>query len=293
MTSVGQKFSKFLTNIQLTDKQREDARTKYNGICKKLHDKYYSTTYDGSTKFLAGSYGKKTAISPPSDVDVIFIMPNSEFLKYSSHNSNGQSNLLRDIKNVLLEKYPNTDIRGSGQVVMVNFNSYNVELVPGFLTTDNTKYLIPDTHDGGKWKTTNPKSEIENINSSNKLTNGNTIKLIKMIKAWKHNCNVPIKSLVVELTVIDFLSTYEHQAKGSNFYDWMTRDYFKYLLTKVSSYSYIPETYERIPYGDSWESKTKTALSATENALKRESENYLYLAGDEWKKIFGDRYPYE
>jgi len=73
----------------------------------------------------------------------------------------------------------------------------------------------------------------------------------------------------------------------------MTRDYFKYLLTKVSSYSYIPETYERIPYGDSWESKTKTALSATENALKRESENYLYLAGDEWKKIFGDRYPYE
>jgi len=66
-------------------------------------------------------------------------------------------------------------------------------------------------------------------------------------------------------------------------------DYFQPL----NPYSYIPETYERIPYGDSWESKTKTALSATENALKRESENYLYLAGDEWKKIFGDRYPYE
>lgn len=289
LLSIGQQFTTFLSNIQLTEPQIQDAKTKYDGVCEKLHNKYYSTTYNGSTKLLVGSYGKKTAITPPTDIDVIFVLPYSEFKKYDSRSGNGQSHLLQDIKNILLEKYPNTNIRGDGQVVMVNFVSYYIEVVPSFLL--NGSYYIPDTNNGGRWKLTAPKSEMENIQTSNEWTGGNTVRLIKMIKAWKSNCGVEIKSLIIELTVVDFLKFYQYYNKGSTYYDWMVRDYFKYLLSKVSSSSYIPGTYESIAYGNSWEPKAKAALSNAEEACNLESKNLPYTAANEWKKIFGTRFP--
>ena len=288
--SIGQQFTTFLTNIQLTANQIQDAKTKYDGVCEKLHNKYHSTAYDGSTKVLAGSYGKNTAISPPTDIDVIFILPYSEFKRYDSHSGNGQSHLLQDIKNVLLEKYPNTNMRGDGQVVMVNFVSYYVEVVPSFLLAGS--YYIPDTNNGGRWKLTSPKSEMENIQASNKWTEGNTVRLIKMIKAWKYNCDVEIKSLVIELTVVDFLRWYKYYSKSSTYYDWMVRDYFKYLLNEVSSSRYIPGTFESISYGNSWEPKAKDALSSAEEACNCESGNKPYNATSEWKKLFGTKFPY-
>lgn len=53
-------FLQFYENIKLTKLQREDAVTKYTGVCKKLHDYYYpESEYSGKTKLLIGSYGKK------------------------------------------------------------------------------------------------------------------------------------------------------------------------------------------------------------------------------------------
>jgi len=78
--TMQEQFLKFYENIKLTSAQREDAKTKYTGVCKKLHDHYYSDAeYDGSTKLLIGSYGKQTHIRPARDVDVIFIMPPEKF----------------------------------------------------------------------------------------------------------------------------------------------------------------------------------------------------------------------
>ena len=48
----------------------------------------------------------------------------------------------------LKERYPKTDISGDGQVVVIEFNHYTVELVPGFKQPDN-RFKYPDTHDGG------------------------------------------------------------------------------------------------------------------------------------------------
>ncbi len=291
MSTVAERFNKFLSNIQLTSKQTEDAKTKYNGVCKKLHDHYYTSSYDGSTKLLVGSYGKNTAIAPPTDIDVLFIMPYKEFNRYNSYSGNGQSQLLQDIKNILLEKYPDTYMRGDGQVVMVNFVSYNVEVIPAFLLK-NGNYYIPDAHSGGSWKKTSPKSEMENLTSSNKRTNGNTIKLIKMIKAWKYHCNVPIKSLVIELRAINFLSKWKYYDKPSIYYDWMIKDFLEELLDYVDGSCKIPGIDEKINYGDEWESKARSALNRAKKACEFESKKDYISATQEWKKLFGDRFEY-
>jgi len=294
MSTVAERFNKFLSNIQLTPTQIQDAKTKYNGVCEKLHNHYYASNYDGSTKLLVGSYGKNTAIAPPTDIDVLFIMPYEEFDRYNSYSANGQSKLLQDVKNILLERYPDTYMRGDGQVVMVNFVSYNVEVIPGFLLK-NGNYYISDTHLGGSWKETSPKSEMENITISNKRSKGNTIKLIKMIKAWKYYCNVSIKSFVIELGAVNFLKMWKYYDKSSVYYDWMIRDFFRKLLEYVNDGCEIPGINEKMSYGDEWESKARTALTIAEKACEFESEkdNREYRsATQEWKKIFGDRFEY-
>jgi len=291
MSTVSQRFNKFISNLKLSENQINDAKTKYNNVCTKLHDNYYSTKYNGSTKLLVGSYGKRTAIAPPSDVDVLFKMPSTEYDRYNSYSGNGQSQLLQDIKNILLKKYPNTNMRGDGQVVMVNFVSYSIEVVPGFKLT-NGHYYIPDTHDGGTWKEINPDFEKTSLSNSNSRSNGNTIKLIKMIKAWKYYCNVPIKSLVIELTAVKFLENWQYYDKSSVYYDWMIRDYFEKLVNSTNDWCFIPGTIEILNYGDSWESKAKTALNNAKKACDCEDDKDSFDASYEWRKIFGMRFEY-
>ncbi len=51
-------FNKFNSSIRLTEEQEIDAKTKYDGICKTLHDYYFDNEYNGKSKFLFGSYKK-------------------------------------------------------------------------------------------------------------------------------------------------------------------------------------------------------------------------------------------
>ena len=93
-------------------------------------------------------------------LDIIFDLPSEVYDKFDDYTSNGQSALLQEVKGVLQERYPKTDIRGDGQVVVIEFTAYTVEFVPGFKQSDD-RFKYPDTHDGGSWKYTNPIAEQE------------------------------------------------------------------------------------------------------------------------------------
>lgn len=319
MSSTAQRFDTFLSNLQLTEAQIRDAITKHRGVRKALHTAFYGDTtkssdyfseaaYEAelveaykasvvtfkessvySTSLLVGSYGKNTEIAPPSDIDILFKMPIHLYTKYDKDPYNGQSQLLQDVKNVLRKAYPSTDIRGDGQIVDVPFISYKVEVLPAFHSSGD-QYLYPDAHNGGSWRVTNPKAEKLQISASNKRSEGNTIRLIKMIKAWKRYCAVPIKSLVIELRAVNFLQTYEYYNRSSMFYDWIIRDFFKELLKHTNGSCKIPGIEETIYYGDAWKTKAESAYSRAIKACEYESAEYGDSATLEWKKIFGSQF---
>jgi hypothetical protein len=94
-------FKKFADNIRLTDNQEEDAKTKYSGVCEKLHTSYYKTDYNGNSKFLFGSYKTKTNVRPltvKQDVDVLFKIPKDTFEKFRDYKTNGSAALLQEIR---------------------------------------------------------------------------------------------------------------------------------------------------------------------------------------------------
>jgi len=289
--SVSSRFEAFISNIQLTQAQLEDAQTKHTGVRKTLHQAYYTTPFDGSTSLLVGSYGKNTEIRPPNDIDIMFVLPPAEYNRYNNLLGNKQSQLLQDVKQILLKTYSTTKMRADGQVIVVPFTSYAVEVAPAFLLTSG-QYCICDTSLGGKWKTVDPKAESSALVASNKRSSGKTIHLIKMAKVWKYYCNVPLKSFAIELLSIDFLASWQYYDKTTVYYDWMIRDFFKYIVSKANSYIMTPCTYEIIWLGEEWKSRADTALARAEKACEYETEKNELLASYEWKKIFGDDFPY-
>jgi len=289
--TVGTRFTQFLEALMLTKDQRSDGTTKHTGVRGCLDQHYYGSYYAGNG-FLVGSWGKSTEIRPPRDIDVMFVLPPEVYERFQSRPGNKQSQLLQEVKAVLQRTYQNTAMRGDGQVVVVPFTSYAVEVAPSFLL-QNGQYYICDTNDGGKYKIVDPKAEIQNVTVSNNATNGNTRDLIRMMKRWQEYCNVPLKSFVLELLSIDFLATWQYRGRGTTFYDWLVRDFFGFLKDKYTwSTVRVPGTYESIALGDAdWKSRAQTAYDRAVKACEYETNNIPYSAGLEWQKIFGTDIP--
>lgn len=275
MDTIEKQFEKFYENIKLTPAQKEDAKTKYNGVCSKLHDYYYpNTTYSGSTKLLIGSYGKHTSIRPARDIDVIFIMPPEKFAQYDDNTSNKQSQLLQDVKKILEDRYPNTPISAFGKIVKLEFadTKHDVELVPGWENDDGT-FTIPDSENGGRWHRQDYRKEISDIADSDAAT-GKTKFLIRSAKKWADNCTASIRTFEIEQVVLSYFS---NSGLKSSSTAQLFVNFFQFFLNNTLD--------------QGLRSHLTTALGRAQKALDFEINSKFEDAADEWKKIFGNDFP--
>src|SRR5712692_9203403 len=218
--TVSQRFDKFLSNISLTYEQEQDGIKKHSGVRNCLNKHYFNITSESANSRLVGSWGKWTRVRPPRDIDVLFVLPPAVYQRYEGKIGNKQSQLLQEVKSVLSYTYSTTKMRADGQVVVVPFASYAVEVAPAFQLKTG-RYWICDTNDGGKYKETDPDAEIQAISASDTQYKGNTRHLITMMKTWQAYCSVPLKSFLVELVAVEFISSWQHHGNTSVYYDWM------------------------------------------------------------------------
>lgn len=283
-----ERFTAFLKEIALTPDQRRDGQANAGGVIRCLNAHYYGLNSSTANGFLVGSWGKDTEVRPPRDVDVQFVLPYSVYARYVVKPGNRQSALLQEVKNVLLGCYSRTTMRADGQVVMVPFSSYAVEVVPCFAS--GSQYMICDTNNGGTFKTVDPKSEIFNVDYYDRQSNGNVRDLIRMMKRWQWLCNVPLKSFLIELLSVNFINQWPEKGKGPTYYDWMSRDFLKYLASSDNTSVLVPGTNELINIGDAWLSRAVSAWNHAIKACQNESSN-PGLAVDEWRQVFGHDMP--
>ena len=172
---------------------RSRISTRYKRITKAVNSEFWSSSSEVEHSRYVGSYGRGTAINT-SDLDVLIELPDDEYDHFTSLTGNGQSRLLQAVKNAILETYPNTDIKGDGQVVVVNFSDgMKFEILPAFrdvnIWTGKCEiYKYPDTHMGGNWMTTNPLAEQNAMDEKDAMEHSNgllkdTCKHIRYVKS--------------------------------------------------------------------------------------------------------------
>lgn len=285
--AVQQRFEQFHRNLELTPLQYADGHTKRRSVVSCLNRAYYSTNSETDNSFFVGSWAKDTAIRPPRDVDVYFLLPAAVYSRFQGYTWKRQSALLQEVKDRLAITFHNTEMSADGQVVVVNFGSYSVEVVPAFSLTTQGLYWICNTHDGGTYRETAPWTEVNQLETVDSANARNLRPLIRMLKAWQALCSVPIKSFCLELVASEFIVKSPWRLNSFFYFDWITRDFFAYLYHRANSVIFVPGTFEKVYLGDAWQSRAETAYYRAVKACDHESNNQVADAGDEWQKIFG------
>lgn len=140
-----------------------------------------------------------------SDLDVVFKLPGEEYSRYDNREGNGQSALLQDVKKILKSKYPNTDIKGDGQAVVISFTNkpYTIDLVPAFEQSDGS-FKYPDTNDGGSWRTTKPTPEQDACKIANAETSENFTRACNALRIWKEHIGLCFGGLLIDTLVNNY-----------------------------------------------------------------------------------------
>lgn len=286
-------FSDFCSN--LTVKDGGTISTRYKNITKRLNTDYWNTTSDNAHSLYVGSYGRNTATQGFSDLDMIFQLPYSEYERYNNYSGNGQSALLQAVKKSIEKTYSTTSIRGDGQVILVPFNDgITFEVVPAFINKDDS-FTYPDANNGGSWRITNPKPEIAEIKSRNNVTNGNLVRLCRMARAWKRTWDVPIGGLLIDTLAYQFIGNWEYRDKSYLYYDYMSRDFFKWMADQDSNQEYwkAPGSGQYVYGKGLFQYKAKRCYNISLEAIEHETATPKreWSAKQKWREIYGTTFP--
>lgn len=285
-----QRFERLLGNLQLTPDQVEDGETKLRGVTASLNAAYWGSSDEATNRFLIGSWRKFTRVRPPRDVDLLFVLPVAVYWRFQQREGNRQSQLLQEVRGHLERAYPQTTMRGDGQVVVVPFNTYQVEVAPAF-AREGGGYLICDTNNGGNYKHVDPGAEIADLDLADRVYAGNVRKLTRILKQWQRYCSVSIKSFQLERLVAETLASSSYGTQSEFWFDWLVRDVFAHMIARANGSFDMPATGERIYLGDVWLSRAQSAHARALCACEYEDRSIDVLAGTEWQKIFGTMIP--
>ncbi len=285
-------FNIFCDALKVSDKKKSIISLRYNSINKKLNKDFWdiSTTYGG---IYVGCYGRETANDGINEIDMIFEMPSHLQETYEKYKDNCQVRFLEDVRRSIASIYPRTTINKEKNTIKVKFSdgmSFNV--LPAFIKDGGT-YLYADISETGSWKTKRPISEIEIVKQGNMVTDDNLKKLCYMIKAWKENCNVKIKDVLIDTLAYEFLMSAKTKYNSYYHFDKMCVDFFKFLMeqdptrTKWIAIGSGREIYNP----DNFRYKAIIAHFKAESAVKLDLSNKKWTSRQKWREVFGYRFP--
>lgn len=286
-------FSSFCTNLEIPQSVKNTVDTRIRTIAKRINADFWNIDFETTHYMVVGSYGRHTAIKT-SDIDLIVELPWSEYTRYNNYLWNGQSSLLQTVKQSLQKTYSSSAISGDGQVVDIDFSDgIKFEVVPAFKYSDGS-YCYADTNNGSSWRSMNPAKELMMFVYMDSQYNGNLTRLCRMARAWKDKMTVLMPGILIDTIAYDFLGQYKYASKSFTYFDWMSRDFFEYIInheTKSSWTKFGSGDIITKDYGVSVNSDSKKAYALTLEAIEAESKKWIYTYHDKWREIYGAKFP--
>ncbi len=205
MISLEDAFKEFLHRLELTQgelKDVSDRHTTIRGIVR--------AGIAVDRDILSGSYKRFTKTKPLKDVDIFFILRESEAVWLGRP----PQDLLTEARNLLTPTYGERNVTLGRRSVRVDFGIRAVadetdekvmsnDVVVAF--ADGDHYLIPD-REIGEWVKTNPEIHAQLATDANAAYDGRWKKLVRMIKKWNDYHERPVKpSFLLEVMALGIL----------------------------------------------------------------------------------------
>ena len=166
--------------------------------------------------------------------------------------------------------------------------------MPVFLNQAGS-YTFPDSNNGGRWQTTNPRPEIAAIRDRNAICNGNLIPLCRMMRAWKKKWDVPIGGLLIDTLCYQFIENWQFRDKSYYFFDYLCRDCFQWMKDQDRDQQYwkAPGSGQFVYGKDLFQYKATRCYNISNEAIAHEtaSPKQEWSAKQKWREIFGTKFP--
>ena len=284
--NTSETFKEFLDNIKIPEDKATTISDRYGRITKAMNKYFRDTESTTANSLQVGSYGRYSGIKGISDLDMLYIIPDSKWSNYNK--SGGQTKLLEDTKEAIEKTYPASDIKVDRCVVTVSFSDgSHIDVQPVFENEDQD-YKYPDTYNGGTWKITKPRKEMDAMVEAEPNKNKNLRRLCKMARSWKNKHGVCMGGLLIDTLAYNFLnSTTYFDTKSFVYYDEMSRDFFKYLYDQPKDqkeYGALGSK-QRVKVRKSFRRKSKKAYDLACEAIEANSDKTKH---NKWRDIYGN-----
>ena len=223
MLTVDDAFRKFKSRLELNDREQKNASARQTEV-----RDYLVTKFGIERSFLTGSYARYTKTKPLKDIDIFFLLKDSE----KPYRSKAPSVIIGDFYDALVEKYGKSAMRKQSRSVNVDFGVVidaedntdyrvvSVDVVPAFASGDD--YEIPDT-DTGQWIKTNPEIHARKATAAHQAFSNEWKGLVRMVKYWNNHARhgeKPVKpSFLIEVMALqclygDWQGRFDYEIQG-------------------------------------------------------------------------------
>jgi len=204
MLTANEAFRKFRSNLELTQKEQDDASRRQKEIRAIMN-----TGFNISDDFLTGSYKRWTKTKPLKDVDIFCVLHDDERGKYRKDKP--PSVLLGAVEKTLAGEYGSSRVHRQRRAVTVDFPNtgddervMSFDVVPAFTKGDH--YEIPDTVTTSGWTNTNPKIHADKATAANAAFGGEWKGMVRMAKSWNRANDKPVRpSFLLEVMALEIL----------------------------------------------------------------------------------------
>ncbi len=244
----------------------------------------------GMTNFFrAGSFGHGTSVSGYSDVDYFAVIP-------SGNLANDSAVALRNVKDVLAARFPQTGVYVDSPAVAVPFGTEaweRHEITPAYFkqtTSGFNVYGMPNRY--GKWMLSSPTGLNSYTNTQNDRLSKKAKQVVRFVKAWNYYSGAGIRSIYIELRVAQYLST-----EASVVYPIDVKGALRHMSTKGLAAMRDPlglgaDIYPCTdPVKPTALSKLNTALTRAEKACAADAAGNPREALEWWDKVYSGSFP--
>lgn len=299
MLTLDEAFRKFKSRLELNDREQKNASNRHTEVREHIRSRFAI-----NRDFLTGSYARHTKTKPLKDIDIFFVLAESERKKYRD---SAPTVALDDFHNALVDKYGKDAVRKQGRSVNVDFGVVvdsddntdyrvlSVDVVPAF--TDGANYEIPNA-DTGKWMKTNPEIHAQEARDAHQAYSSEWKGLVRMVKYWnnnaKHGKDKPVKpSFLIEVMAMQCL----HGGWQGRF-DYEIQGFFSALADRIEDEWPDPAGLGS-PVSDDMDAQRKGRAKELLQTASREASNSINLArkgqsGEAlkaWRQLFGPKFP--